>query len=65
MRISRDTLLRLIRRDRDAEVPTPTVLGVDDWAIHKGLTYSNNLVDRERHRPVGLLLDQSSGSLAA
>src|SRR5438093_327930 len=39
MPVSADTLLRLIRRNPDAAAPTPTVLGVDDWASHKGLTY--------------------------
>jgi transposase len=63
--VSPDTLLRLIRRDPDRAVPTPTVLGVDDWAIHKGLTYGTLLVDLERRRPVDLLPDRSSGSLAA
>ena len=41
------------------------MLGVDDWAIHRGLTYGTILVDLERHRPVDLLPDRSSGSLAA
>ena len=63
--VSPDTLLRLIRRDPDADVPTPSVLGVDDWAIHKGLAYGTILVDLERHRPVDVLPDRSSGSLAA
>lgn len=65
MPISPDTLLRLIRRDPDAVLPGPTVLGVDDWAMHKGLTYGTILVDLVRHRPVDLLPDRSSGSLAA
>ena len=63
--VSPDTLLRLIRRDPDREVPTPTVLGVDDWAIHKGLTDGTILVDLERPRPVDLLPDRSGASLAA
>jgi len=62
---SPDTLLRLIRRAPDDVLPAPTVLGVDDWAIHKGLTYGTILVDLERHRPVDLLPDRASGSLAA
>jgi transposase len=65
MPISPDTLLRCVRGVPGTEVPTPTVLGVDDWAIHKGLTYGTILVDLERHRPVDLLPDRSSGSLAA
>jgi transposase len=64
MPASPDTLLRLIRRSPEVERPAPTVLGVDDWAIHKGLTYGTILVDLARHRPVDLLPDRSSGSLA-
>jgi transposase len=64
-RVSPDTLLRLLRAAPEAEVPTPAVLGVDDWAIHKGLSYGTILVDLERHRPVDLLPDRSSESLAA
>lgn len=65
MPASPDTLLRLIRRSPEAEAPAPLVLGVDDWAIHKGLTYGTILVDLERHRPVDLLPERSSESLAA
>jgi transposase len=41
------------------------MLGVDDWAIHKGLTYGTILVDLDRHKPVDVLPDRSSTSLAA
>ncbi len=63
-RVSPDTLLRLLRQMPDSERAVPTMLGVDDWAIHKGLTYGTILVDLERHCPVDLLPDRSSGSLA-
>ncbi len=63
--VSPDTLLRLIRQAPETAAATPTMLGVDDWAIHKGLTYGTILVDLERRRPVDLLPDRSSTSLAA
>jgi hypothetical protein len=65
MPVSPDTLLRLIRGAPEAERPTPAVLGVDDWAIHKGLPYGTILVDLERHRPIDMLPDRSGESLAA
>jgi transposase len=65
MRVSPDTLLRLLRQTPELARPAPTMLGVDDWAIHKGLTYGTILIDLERHCPVDLLPDRSSGSLAA
>src|SRR3954469_9749488 len=52
MPASPDTLLRLIRGAPERELPTPAVLGVDDWVIHKGLTSGTILVDQERHHPV-------------
>jgi transposase len=64
MPVSPDTLLRLTRRSPEVERPLPTALGVDDWAIHKGLTYGTILVDLARHCPVDLLPDRSSRSLA-
>lgn len=64
MPASPDTLLRLTRRSPEIERPVPTVLGVDDWALHKGLTYGTILVDLARHSPVDLLPDRSSRSLA-
>ena len=65
MPVSPDTLLRMLRQAPEIVRPAPTMLGVDDWAIHRGLTYGTILVDLERHCPVDLLPDRSSGSLAA
>src|SRR5438270_13441951 len=38
--VSPDTLLRLLRRLRQVPVPTPRVLGVDDFSLRRGRTFA-------------------------
>ena len=61
--ISPDTLLRVIRRTPQDNLPTPRYLGVDDWAMKKGRTYGTILCDLERHTVVDLLPDRTSDVL--
>src|SRR6266436_4172296 len=64
VRVSRHTLLRLLRRQPEPEAPTPRVLGVDDWALRKRHTYGTILVDLERRQPVALLPERTAAPVA-
>jgi transposase len=58
----------LLRRMRAVCLPSPScirIVGIDDWAWKKGQTYGTILVDLETRRPIDLLPDRSSETVAA
>lgn len=63
--VSRSTVLRLVEALPEPDLPAPRVVGVDEYATHKGRHYGTVLVDVETRRPVDLLPDREASSLAA
>jgi transposase len=56
MPVGAATLLSFMRRFGGMALPTPRVLGVNDWSFQHDQPTGTILVDLERHQPVDLLL---------
>lgn len=64
MSTSPDTLLRRIRRGTVPESQRLRAVGIDDWAVRRGQRYGTIVCDLERHRPVDVLADRESKTVA-
>lgn len=62
--VSRQTLLRLIRRTPAVERsrPAPQIVGIDDWAWKRGHRYGTIVCDLEEGYPLDLLPDRDATS---
>ena len=64
LEIELDSLLRLLRRGGTPTFPTAQVVGVDDFALRKGIHYGTLVVDLEAHHVLDLLPERSTDSWA-
>ena len=64
VKVSGDTLLRILRKKPLETQASPVIIGVDDWAFKKGRNYGTIVVNLETHRVYDLLPDRTAETLA-
>ena len=63
--VSKDTLLRVVRRKAACDTSPLRVIGIDDWAWKRGQRYGSIICGLERRRVVDLLPDREPATVEA
>jgi transposase len=63
--VSKDTLLRVVRRCSTPRFVPPTVIGIDDWAWRRNQRYGTIICDLKRRRTIALLPDRDPATAEA
>lgn len=61
--VSCSTITRIAHSQQLSEIKQPRILGVDDWAYRKGVSYGTILIDMETSRPIDILPSRESNDL--
>lgn len=63
--VSKDTLLRVVRRHAAQPAANPRIVGIDDWAWKRGHRYGTIICDLERRRIIDVLPDREAATVTA
>jgi transposase len=63
--VSKDTLLRVVRRQVAPPAEAPRVVGIDDWAWKRGHRYGTIVCDLQRRRIIDILPDREPATVTA
>ena len=63
--VSKDTLLRVVRRHAAQPATEPRVVGIDDWAWKRGHRYGTIICDLERRQIIDILPDREAATVAS